>query len=54
MSVFKEHFGDMPDPRWAQGRRHKLSDMILIAVTPVLCAADSLADVFEFVVAKLK
>lgn len=49
-----DHFADLPDPRRAQGRRHALSDMIVIAVTAVICAADSWADVHDFGVAKLK
>lgn len=48
------HFGKLPDPRRAQGRRHSLSDMIVIAVTAVICAADSWADVQDFGKAKLK
>lgn len=48
------HFGKMPDPRRAQGRRHSLSDMIVIAVTAVICAADSWADVRDFGKAKIK
>jgi DDE_Tnp_1-associated len=48
------HFGKLPDPRRAQGRRHSLSDMIVIAVTAVICAADSWADVRDFGKAKLK
>lgn len=50
----QEHFGDLPDPRRAQGRRHSLADMIVIAVTAVICAADSWADVRDFGRAKLK
>jgi len=48
------HFGDLPDPRRSQGRRHSLSDMIVIAVTAVVCAADSWADVHDFGQAKRK
>ena len=49
-----EYFADLPDPRRAQGRRHNLSDMIVIAVTAVICAADSWSDVHEFGRAKQK
>lgn len=48
------HFGDLPDPRRAQGRRHSLADMIVLAVTAVICAADSWPDVRDFGRAKLK
>lgn len=43
-----EHFADLPDPRRAQGRRHRLSDMIVIAVCAVVCCADSWSDVSDF------
>lgn len=49
-----EHFGNLPDPRRRQGRRHSLSDMMVIAVTAVICAADSWSDVHDFGKAKLK
>jgi hypothetical protein len=49
-----EHFADLPDPWRGQGRRHSLSDMIVIAVTAVICAADSWSDVHDFGKAKLK
>ena len=50
----QEHFADLPDPRRAQGRRHRLSDMIVIAVCAVICCADSWADVADFGNAKRK
>ena len=50
----QEHFADLPDPRRAQGKRHRLSDMIVIAVCAVICCADSWADVADFGRAKLK
>lgn len=50
----QQHFADLPDPRRAQGKRHKLSDMIVIAVCAVICCADSWADVADFGNAKLK
>ena len=49
----QEHFADLPDPRRAQGKRHRLSDMIVIAVTAVICCADGWADVADFGNAKL-
>lgn len=50
----QEHFADLPDPRRAQGRRHRLSDMIVIAVCAVICCADSWSDVTDFGEAKRK
>jgi predicted transposase YbfD/YdcC len=48
------HFGALPDPRSDRGKRHKLSDMIVIAVTAVICCADSWSDVADFGLAKRK
>ena len=50
----QEHFADLPDPRRAQGKRHRLSDMIVIAVCAVICCADSWSDVADFGRAKRK
>lgn len=50
----QRYFAGLPDPRRGQGKRHSLSDMLVIAVTAVLCAADSWADVAEFGRAKQK
>lgn len=44
----REHFGDLPDPRRPQGVRHRLCDLITIAVCAVICAADTWADVADF------
>ena len=49
-----KYFADLPDPRRSQGKRHRLSDMIVIAVCAVICCADSWADVADFGRAKLK
>lgn len=50
----RRHFGGLTDPRRSQGRRHSLSDMMVIAVTAVICAADSSSDPAEFGRAELK
>jgi predicted transposase YbfD/YdcC len=52
--TIQEHFADLPDPRRAQGKRHRLSDMIVVAVCAVICCADSWADVADFGNAKRK
>src|SRR5260221_1814972 len=36
-----DHFADVPDPRIARHRWHKLSDILVIAVCAVLCGAES-------------
>jgi predicted transposase YbfD/YdcC len=48
------HFAGLPDPRQDRGKRHKLSDMIVLAVTGVICCADSWSDVADFGRAKRK
>jgi predicted transposase YbfD/YdcC len=50
----QRHFANLPDPRRAQGRRHALADLLVIAVCAVICAADSWADVADFGKAKRK
>ena len=41
-------FSDLPDPRRAQGRRHKLIDLLTIALCAVLCGADDFTEIEEF------
>jgi predicted transposase YbfD/YdcC len=41
-------FADMEDPRSNQGKRHRLLDMIVIAITAVICNADGWEDVELF------
>lgn len=42
------HFGDLEDPRRAQGTRHRLLDIIVIAICAVICGADGWQDVETF------
>ena len=41
-------FGKIPDPRRNCGRRHALSDMVVIAILGVLCGADGWVQVAQF------
>ena len=41
-------FANMKDPRSNQGKRHRLLDMIVIAITAVICNADGWEDVELF------
>ncbi len=41
-------FSDLPDPRRSQGRRHKLLDILAIALCAVLCGADDFTEIEEF------
>ena len=46
------HFGEMEDPRSDHGKRHKLLDILVIAIVAVLCGADSWPEVETFGLAK--
>jgi hypothetical protein len=41
-------FAELPDPRRSQGRRHKLIDILAIALCAVLCGADDFTEIEEF------
>ncbi len=47
-----KHFGKVKDPRVERTRRHKLVDIILIAICGVICGADSWVDIDMFGKAK--
>lgn len=44
----RKHFGKVKDPRVERTKRHKLLDMILIAICGVICGADSWVDIELF------
>jgi predicted transposase YbfD/YdcC len=48
-----KHFGKVKDPRKERTRRHKLLDIILIAICGVICGADSWVDIELFGKSKL-
>lgn len=41
-------FSDLPDPREPQGVRHRLDEMLFIAMCAVVCGADDCTDIAEF------
>lgn len=47
-----EHFGDLPDPRIDRTKRHKLIDIVVIAICAVICGADDWVEVAMFGEAK--
>lgn len=47
-----DHFGGLEDPRRPQGTRHRLLDIIVIAICAVICGADGWEDVQAFGEAK--
>jgi predicted transposase YbfD/YdcC len=44
----EDYFGDLPDPRVERTRKHKLLDIIAIAICGVICGADSWVEIEEF------
>ena len=46
------YFADLPDPRVARTKKHLLGDIRVIALSAVVCGADSRAEVETFGVAK--
>jgi predicted transposase YbfD/YdcC len=43
-----DYFSELPDPRRAQGRRHKLIDILAISLCAMLCGADDFIEIEEF------
>jgi len=43
-----EHFADLPDPRIERTKLHALSDILVIAVSAVICGAEGWTDIEEF------
>lgn len=52
MPALLEHFADLPDPRRDQNLRHKLIDIITIAVCALICGAEGYEDMEIFGEAK--
>ncbi len=49
-----DYFAQMPDPRVERTRRHKLIDIITIAICAVICGADTWVDIESYGQAKVK
>jgi predicted transposase YbfD/YdcC len=49
-----EHFGEIEDPRIERSKRHKLVDILTIAILAVICGADSWVGMESFGKAKFK
>jgi len=49
-----EHFGKVSDPRIGNATRHKLMDILVIAICAVICGADGWSDVALFGRSKIK
>lgn len=48
ISRIMTHCSDLPDPRQPLGKRHVLSDMLVIAICAVICGAEGWCQVAEF------
>lgn len=51
-TTIEQYFGDMPDPRTGPAKRHKLIDILAIALLAVICGADDWVAVHDFGVAR--
>ncbi len=49
-----DHFEQMTDPRVERSQRHKLIDIITIAICAVICGADTWVDIESYGRAKLE
>lgn len=48
LDLIEEHFGSLPDFRDERGKRHKLLDIIVIAILAIICGADEFIEMEEF------
>lgn len=48
----RRHFKDLPDPRSKLGTRHRLDEMVIMAILAVICGADNWVMVADFAQAK--
>jgi len=48
----RKHFRELPDPRDRRGRRHRLDEIVIMAILAVICSADSWQEVAQFARAK--
>jgi len=53
VASIEHHFGDLQDPRIDRTKRHKLLDIVVIAICGVICGADDWVSIEEFGNAKL-
>jgi predicted transposase YbfD/YdcC len=50
----EQHFADLQDPRIERTKRHKLLDIVVLAICGVICGADDWVSIQEFGEAKLE
>jgi len=54
MTKIEEHFGQITDERRAEGKRHKLIEIIVIAICGIICGADDWPGIEEYGISKVK
>lgn len=47
-NIFEEHFSNLPDPRVDRTKKHKLIDIVAIALCGVMCGADNWVEIEEY------
>jgi len=50
----RQYFSGLPDPRHRRGRRHRLDELVIIAILAVICGADDWQEVAQWSRAKHK
>ena len=50
----RQYFSGLPDPRCRRGRRHRLDELVIIAILAMICCADDWQEVVQFGRAKRK
>jgi len=50
----RQYFSGLPDPRCRRGRRHRLDELVIIAILAVICCTDNWQEVAQFAWAKRK
>ncbi len=53
MTKIEEHFGQITDKRRAEGKRHKLIDIIVVAICGIICGADDWPGIEEYGISKV-
>jgi len=48
----RQYFSGLPDPRRRRGRRHRLDELVIIAILAVICCTDNWQEVAQFAWAK--
>jgi len=50
----RQYFSGLPDPRCRRGRRHRLEELVVMAILAVICCTDNWQEVAQFAWAKRK